>query len=124
MKDRSFESAIENTYQTFGGQELYPSVESKASHLLYTITKNHAFVDGNKRIASTVFLSYLDKNNLLYINEARKRIEENTLCALTLMIAESGPSEKEIIESVITNLIDMSETVSENVENGVRKGGK
>jgi len=113
-KDKSFESAIQSTYQTFGGEELYPSVESKAAHLLYSITKNHAFSDGNKRIASTVFLHYLDKNSLLYTDNGKKRIEENTMCALTLMVAESSANEKEVIESVITNLINMNEPVLKN----------
>lgn len=75
--------------------------------MLYSVTKNHAFTDGNKRIASTVFLSYLDMNNLLYTGDGKKRIEENTMCALTLLVAKSGKEEKEVIESVITNLINM-----------------
>ena len=90
-KDDSFKSSIGQIYQTFGGEELYPSVEEKAAMLLYLVTKNHSFSDGNKRIAATLFLWFLNNNHLLYHSDGSKRIADSTLVALTLMIDESKP---------------------------------
>ncbi|MBQ2534622.1 MAG: virulence protein RhuM/Fic/DOC family protein, partial [Prevotella sp.] len=94
-KDDSFKSSIGQIYQTFGGEELYPSVEEKAAMLLYLVTKNHSFSDGNKRIAATLFLWFLNNNRILYRADGSKRIADNTLVALTLMIAESRTEEKD-----------------------------
>lgn len=105
-KDQSFKSSIAVIDQTFDGKELYPSIEEKAANLLYLVVKNHSFTDGNKRIAAWLFVWYLDKNNFLYREDGSKKIVNNTLVALTLMIAESNPKEKEIITNVITNLIN------------------
>ena len=96
-KDESFKSSIGQIYQTFGGAELYPSVEEKAAMLLYLVTKNHSFSDGNKRIAATLFLWFMNNNNILYRPDGTKRIADNTLVALTLMIAESKTEEKDIM---------------------------
>lgn len=103
-KDESFRGSIGNIYQSFEGVEIYPSLEEKAANLLYFVTKNHSFIDGNKRIAATIFLHFLFKNNVLFIN-GRKLIEDHTLVALTIMIAESNPKEKELIISLIMNCI-------------------
>lgn len=105
-KDDSFKSSIGQIYQTFDGQELYPSVEEKAAMLLYLVTKNHSFSDGNKRIAAMLFLWFLSNNGILYTTEGRKRIGDNTLVALTLMIAESRTEEKDIMVKVVVNLIN------------------
>lgn len=105
-KDQSFKSSIATIYQTFGGNELYPSVEEKASMLLYLVTKNHSFSDGNKRIAAFLFLWFLENNNMLYKPDGARLIENNTLVALTLMIAESRAEEKDIMVKVIVNLIN------------------
>jgi prophage maintenance system killer protein len=105
-KDDSFKSSIGQIYQTFGGQELYPSVEEKAAMLLYLVTKNHSFSDGNKRIAATLFLWFLNNNKVLYNPDHSKRIADNTLVALTLMIAESRTEEKDIMVRVEVNLIN------------------
>ncbi|MBO4689477.1 MAG: virulence RhuM family protein [Paludibacteraceae bacterium] len=105
-KDDSFKSSIGQIYQTFGGQELYPSVEEKAAMLLYLVTKNHSFSDGNKRIAATLFLWFMDRNGILYTQEGHKRIADNTLVALTLMIAESRTEEKDTMVKVVVNLIN------------------
>ncbi|MBQ4376161.1 MAG: virulence protein RhuM/Fic/DOC family protein, partial [Bacteroidales bacterium] len=105
-KDDSFKSSIGQIYQTFDGIELYPSVEEKAAMLLYLVTKNHSFSDGNKRIAATLFLWFLNNNHILYRPDGSKRIEDNTLVALTLMIAESRPEEKDIMVKVVVNLIN------------------
>ena len=105
-KDRSFQSSISTIYQTFNGIDLYPSIEEKAAHLLYFITKNHSFSDGNKRIAAFFFLYFLDRNELLYNKYGSKRIADNTLVALTLMVAVSKPEEKETMIKVIVNLIN------------------
>ena len=94
-KDDSFKSSIWQIYQTFGGEDLYPSVEEKAAMLLYLVTKNHSFSDGNKRIAATLFLWFLNGNGILYNEDGTKRIADNTLVALTLMIAESRTEEKD-----------------------------
>ena len=104
-KDDSFKGSIGNIYQSFGGQELYPTVEEKAANLLYYVTKNHSFIDGNKRIAATMFLFFLDRNEILYDDKGDKMIDDHTLVALTIMIAESRPDEKEMMISVIMNCI-------------------
>jgi prophage maintenance system killer protein len=105
-KDDSFKSSIGQIYQTFGGVDLYPSVEEKAAMLLYLVTKNHSFSDGNKRIAATLFLWFLNNNGILYREDGSKRIADNTLVALTLMIAESKPEEKDVMVKVVVNLIN------------------
>ena len=105
-KDDSFKSSIGQIYQTFGGDELYPSVEEKAAMLLYLVTKNHSFSDGNKRIAATLFLWFLNNNGVLYREDGSKRIADNTLVALTLMIAESRTEEKDVMVKVVVNLIN------------------
>lgn len=105
-KDNSFRSSISTIYQTFDQKDLYPSVEEKAANLLYLVTKNHSFVDGNKRIAAFLFLYFLEKNDLLFKESGEKRIPDNALVALTLMIAVSQPSEKETMIKVIVNLIN------------------
>lgn len=105
-KDDSFKSSIGQIYQTFGGQDLYPSVEEKAAMLLYLVTKNHSFSDGNKRIAATLFLWFMAGNGILYNLDGSKRIADNTLVALTLMIAESRTEEKDIMVKVVVNLIN------------------
>ena len=105
-KDESFKSSIGQIYQTFGGEELYPSVEEKAAMLLYLVTKNHSFSDGNKRIAATLFLWFLNNNKILYSPDGTKRIADNTLVALTLMIAESRTEEKDVMVKVVVNLIN------------------
>lgn len=105
-KDHSFKSSISTIYQTFEGRDLYPSVEEKAAHLLYFVTKNHSFSDGNKRIAAFMFLYFLSKNGILYDRSGNKRIADNTLVALTLMIAVSKQEEMDIMIKVIVNLIN------------------
>lgn len=104
-KDGSFKSSIGQIYQTFGGQELYPSVEEKAAMLLYLVTKNHSFSDGNKRIAATLFLWFMAGNGILYRPDGTKRIADNTLVALTLLIAESRTEEKDVMVKVVVNLL-------------------
>ena len=105
-KDGSFKSSIGQIYQTFGGEDLYPSVEEKAAMLLYLVVKNHSFSDGNKRIAAMLFLWFMEKNGILYSTDGRKRIADNTLVALTLMIAESRTEEKDVMVKVVVNLIN------------------
>lgn len=105
-KDESFHSSIGQIYQTFGGKELYPSVEEKAAMLLYLVVKNHSFIDGNKRIAATLFLWFLQNNGILYRKDGSKRIADGTLVALTLLIAESHTDEMETIVKVVVNLIN------------------
>jgi len=105
-KDQSFDSSINTIYQTFDCKELYPSVEEKAAMLLYLVTKNHSFSDGNKRIAAFLFLWFLQNNGILYKENEQKLIENNTLVALTLMIAESRTEEKDMIVKVVVNLIN------------------
>ncbi|MBM3420937.1 MAG: cytochrome C biogenesis protein CycH [Bacteroidetes bacterium] len=105
-KDKSFRSSIGAIYQTFDGKDLYPSIEEKAANLLYFITKNHSFTDGNKRIAAFLFLYFMDRNGILYDDTGRKRIADNALVALTLMIAVSKPDEKDTMTRVIVNLIN------------------
>lgn len=107
-KDQSFKSSISTIYQTFGGEELYPSIEEKAAMLLYLVTKNHSFSDGNKRIAAFLFLWFLENNGVLYRSDSTRLIENNTLVALTLMIAESRTEEKDIMVKVVVNLINQN----------------
>ena len=105
-KDDSFKGSIGNIYQSFAGQDIYPTMEEKAANLLYFVTKNHSFWDGNKRIAATMFLYFLDRNGILYDEEGNKLLDDHTLVALTIMIAESRPEEKEMMISVIMNCIE------------------
>ena len=105
-KDNSFKSSIGQIYQSFGGEDLYPSVEEKAAMLLYLVVKNHSFSDGNKRIAAMLFLWFMEKNGILYSEDGHKRIADNTLVALTLMIAESRTEEKDVMVKVVVNLIN------------------
>ncbi|MDR1809036.1 MAG: virulence RhuM family protein [Prevotella sp.] len=105
-KDQSFKSSMSTIYQTFGGEDLYPSIEEKAAMLLYLITKNHSFSDGNKRIAAFLFLWFLERNGILYKETGLRLIENNTLVALTLMIAESRTEEKDVMVKVVVNLIN------------------
>ena len=104
-KDDSFIGSLENIYQTFDGIDLYPTTEEKAAHLLYFVVKNHSFSDGNKRIAAFLFIWFLERNNLLYTKYGLKRLADHTLVALTLMIAESHPEDKNMMIKVITNII-------------------
>ena len=104
-KDKSFKSSLGAIYQTFGGKDVYPTIEEKASHLLYFVTKNHSFVDGNKRIAAAIFVCFLQGNGLLLRKNGSKRIDDNALVAVTLMIAARKPSEKDIMIKVILNLL-------------------
>ena len=103
-KDDSFKGSIGNIYQSFGGRDVYPTLEEKAAHLLYFVTKNHSFFDGNKRIAATMFLYFLDKNGVLFL-DGKKLIDDHTLVALTIMIAESRPEEMEMMITVIMNCL-------------------
>ena len=105
-KDHSFRSSISTIYQTFDGADLYPSIEEKAANLLYLITKNHSFTDGNKRIAAFIFLYFLERNGILYYKDGSKRIADNALVALTLMVAVSKTEEKDTIVKIIVNLIN------------------
>ena len=105
-KDESFHSSIGQIYQTWDGADLYPSVEEKAAMLLYLVVKNHSFSDGNKRIAATLFLWFMENNHILYASDGHKRIADNALVALTLMIAESKTDEMEMMVKVVVNLIN------------------
>lgn len=105
-KDESFKSSVASIYQSVGGKDAYPSVEEKAAHLLYFVTKNHSFVDGNKRIAATLFVHFLNQNKILYRKDGSKRLPDTTLIALTVLIAQSKPEEKDTIIKVIVNLIN------------------
>ena len=104
-KDESFRGSIGNIYQSFGGQDVYPTLEEKAANLLYFVVKNHSFSDGNKRIAAAVFLHFLDRNRALYMEDGEKRLDDRTLVALIIMIAESRPEEKELMVNVILNCL-------------------
>jgi prophage maintenance system killer protein len=104
-KDSSFKSSLGAIYQTFGGKDLYSTVEEKVAHLLYFVTKNHSFVDGNKRIAAAIFICFLQKNSILIRKDNTKRIDNNTLVALTIMIASSRPAERDTMIKVILNLL-------------------
>lgn len=103
-KDESFKGTLGSIYQGFGGQEIYPSLQEKAANLLYLVVKNHAFLDGNKRIAATMFLYFLDRNGALFIN-GRKAIDDSTLVAITIMIAESKPEEKDAMAALVMNFL-------------------
>ena len=105
-KDQSLQGSLSAIMQTYDGGELYPSLEEKAAHLLYFLVKNHSFVDGNKRIAAALFLRFMEKNKLLYREDGSRRIADNALVAMTLMIAISRPDEKVILTSMIVNLIN------------------
>ena len=105
-KDSSFKSSVNTIYQTFDGKELYPSIEEKAAMFLYLVVKNHSFSDGNKRIAAFLFLWFLEKNRILYKKNGQKLIENNTLVALTLLIAESKSEEKDMMQKLVVNLIN------------------
>ena len=105
-KDESFKSSLTAIYQSVGGKDAYPSVEEKAAHLLYFVTKNHSFVDGNKRIAATLFVYFLNQNKILYRKDGSKRLPDTTLVALTVLIAQSKPEERDTIIKVIVNLIN------------------
>lgn len=104
-RNKGLSSIIENIYATFAGNDVYPSIEEKAANFLYLITKNHTFIDGNKRIAATLFIYFLEFNNILYKNDKRV-IDNNTLVALTLLIAQSNPKEKEILIDLIMNFLN------------------
>jgi len=105
-KDEGLEGSLAAVMQTFDGREVYPSLEEKAAHLLYFLVKNHHFVDGNKRIAAALFLWFLEKNRALYRADGGKRIADNALVAMTLLIAESRPDEKDVLTRVVVNLIN------------------
>ena len=105
-KDESFKGSLGAIYQTAFGEEVYPSIEEKAANLLYFIVKNHSFLDGNKRIAAAIFIYFMQKNDILFRADGSKKIADNTLVAITLMIAESKPNEKELIISILINLIN------------------
>ncbi|MDR1691313.1 MAG: virulence protein RhuM/Fic/DOC family protein [Rickettsiales bacterium] len=108
-KDDSFESSINQIYQTIGGKDAYPTLEEKAATLLYLITKNHSFADGNKRIAASCFLYFLNENNMLYKKDGMKIIDEEALAVLTLLIAESNPFEMETMKNIIINILNKGE---------------
>lgn len=105
-KDSSFKGSIGTIYQSFGGVEFYPTIEEKAANLLYFVVKNHSFSDGNKRIAAYLFVWFLERNRILYREDGSKRLADNALVALTLMIAESKPEEKDMMVRVVVNLIN------------------
>ncbi|MBS1663673.1 MAG: virulence protein RhuM/Fic/DOC family protein [Bacteroidetes bacterium] len=106
-KDQSFQGSLAAIYQTFNGKDIYPSVEEKASNLLYFVIKNHSFSDGNKRIAAFLFVWFMEKNGILYREDHSRKIADNALVALTLMIAESKPEEKDMMTKVVVNLINL-----------------
>ena len=105
---QSFSSSIGAIYQSFDGKDLYPSIEEKAAHLLYFVVKNHSFIDGNKRIAASLFLWFLNENGILYNEDGSKRLADNALVALTLLIAESKAEEKDTMAKVVVNLINQN----------------
>lgn len=111
-KDQSLHSSVSTIYQTFDGKDLYPSIEEKAANLLYLVTKNHSFADGNKRIAAFLFLYFLERNGILYDDDGNKRIADNALVALTLMIAVSKTEEKDTIIKIVVNLINKRNRIS------------
>ncbi|OQP61220.1 hypothetical protein A3860_05775 [Niastella vici] len=106
-KDESFQGSLAAIYQTFDGNFVYPGIEEKAANLLYFVVKNHSFSDGNKRIAAFLFVWFLQKNNILYHTDGSKRIADNALVAITLMIAESKPEEKEMMVKVVVSLVNL-----------------
>ena len=105
-KDQSFQSSVRTIYQSFDGEELYPSVEEKAANLLYFVVKNHSFSDGNKRIAAFLFVWFMDRNHCLYKPDGSRRLADNALVALTLLIAESKPEDKDVMVTLVINLIN------------------
>jgi prophage maintenance system killer protein len=109
-KDESLHSSLEAIFQTFEGRDVYPTLEEKGAQLLYFLVKNHSFVDGNKRIAAALFLWFLEKNLFLYRRDGTKRIADNALVAMCLLIAESRPTEKEILVQVVANLLNKQNT--------------
>lgn len=108
-RDKGLESIINNVYQSFGGQDIYKSIQEKAANFLYLVVKNHVFVDGNKRIAATLFIYFLNFYGILYKNNGTQIIDNNTLTAITLLVAESNPKEKEVIIDLIMNFLDTKE---------------
>ncbi|MBR2463343.1 MAG: Fic family protein [Spirochaetaceae bacterium] len=108
-KDNSFKSTLGAIYQTFGGKEVYPTVQEKAANLLYMLVKNHAFSDGNKRIAAALFVYFLERNKILFDERGNPIIDNNTLAAVTLMIALSRPEEKETMCVLVLNMIEREE---------------
>ena len=104
-RKEGLKSIINNLYQTFDGKELYPTIEEKAANFLYLITKNHVFIDGNKRIAATLFIYFLEYYNTLY-RENKQIIDNNTLVAITLLVAQSNPKEKDILIDLIMNFLN------------------
>ena len=104
-KDESLKASIGDIYAGFAGQEAYPTVEEKAANLLYFVVKNHSFLDGNKRIAAALFLYFLDRNSLLFDDEGNKLLADEVLVALTIMLAESRPQEKELMISLVMNFL-------------------
>lgn len=104
-KDDSFKGSIGNIYQTYNGEDVYPTLEEKAANLLYFITKNHSFSDGNKRIAAAIFIYFLCKNGALYDDDGNKKLSDYTLAALTIMVAESRVEEKEMMITIIMNCL-------------------
>lgn len=108
-KDKGLDSALGAIFQTAGGKDVYPSLEEKAAHLLYFLVKNHAFVDGNKRIAAALFLWFIERNNALFTKAGELLVSNATLVALTLMIAESRPQEMELLTRITTHLLCESE---------------
>ena len=104
-RDSAFEGIIRGLYQSFGGKEAYPTIEEKAAHLLYFIIKDHPFSDGNKRIGSFLFVYYLDRNNYLYRETGEKKINDNALVALALLVAVSNPKDKDVMIKIIINLV-------------------
>jgi prophage maintenance system killer protein len=109
-RDKSLVGSLQGVFQTFEGKDLYPTLEEKAAHLLYFLVKNHPFVDGNKRIAATLFLWFLEKNAALYLSDGNKRIADNALVAMTLLIAESRPQEKDLLTRVLVHLIHLEKS--------------
>ncbi len=107
-KDDSFQSSLNAIYASFDGQDLYPSAQEKAAHLLYFIVKNHSFTDGNKRIGAAMFAWFLHRNDYLYQGNGQKRIANNALVAMTLLIAQSDPAHKERLITLVVNLINQS----------------
>lgn len=104
-RDETFKGILKTIYQTFDSKELYASLEEKASHLLYFIIKDHPFSDGNKRVGSLLFILFLERNNILLRKNGERKINDNTLVALALLVAESNPNEKETMTALITNLL-------------------
>jgi prophage maintenance system killer protein len=109
QKDDSFDSSVNQIYQTFNGEDVYPTTECKAANLLYLVTKNHSFVDGNKRIAAAVFIYFLEKNKMLYKKNGEKIIDNDSLAAITLLIAVSKPEEKETMIKIVMTILNRNQ---------------